>query len=448
MRRAAEIIAILAFTILISAFSGENADILFSGNNSLSDNAVDSILSRYGTDGIDSIIGLYANIGFPFTQIFIDSVYEIGNKRILHITIDEGSRYIITGVKNTGNVASDFIVNVTGIEDLLFRTEDINKRLSLLRQYEFIEIEEWGIIPAIESDTSVVLITDINQLRSSSISGVLTFDFDSSAAAGFINADLISPFGYGRTYRLRFYRDAAGLTSLNAAVMMPYLFNSPVGISAGAQYENIDTMTTDASVEGGLTFSAGSFTVQSGLGRTWILSAEEEDNEAFMTAYAGAGYRNNSLGADILYNAGFRNKTYSRITLSAEAGRIFKGISARTEISLSGLFCDTAETYMMMPIGGTENVLGYAEKFAYSYNNAVARLSAGYVFSSNAEAGLFVNGAVYTAVKGYEQYAKLFAFGPYIRLHAGDVRLNLFYGIKGIHDAAQGRIHLSADLMF
>ena len=128
----------LLLTVFLSAFSSGNADFIFSGNIIISDEVINDILVNGGDTAYDSILTLYADIGFPFAEIIIDSVYDSGDTRTAVITIIEGKRQTISGIRNKGNVSSGFIESVTGLKGRVFSETYIRNKLKLLYYYDFL----------------------------------------------------------------------------------------------------------------------------------------------------------------------------------------------------------------------------------------------------------------------------------------------------------------------
>lgn len=439
----------LLLTVFLSAFSSGNADFIFSGNNIISDEVINDILVNSSETAYDSILTLYANIGFPFAKIIIDSVYDAGDTRIAIMTIIEGKRQTVAGIRNKGNVSSGFIESVTGLKGMVFSESYIRNKLKLLYYYDFIDYMDWGIALLQVNEDSVLLIMEIDQISASSISGILTVELDSMKAEGYINADLISPFGYGRIYRLHYLRANNSMTSVNASAEVPYLFNTPLGLYAYAEYRNLDTLLTNTQISGGLTFSRGNLLLKSGLGRTWLFSIEEDQNEAFMSANAEAGLRSKYSKLTVRYVYGFRDNGYSRLTIAVNNEIVLNGFIEGLNVQGSIFFSDSnTNKYMMMPIGGTETVRGYAENFVYTYHNALINLYSGYRFSRNASAGLFADYALFTYNEQISDHSSIYSFGPYMRFRAGDIKLSIYYGLYDFNDILQGRVHISADLMF
>ena len=444
-------LVIVIIVFFISLLYMGNTEINFYGNNVISDNTLDSIFQEYGIKiGIDKILKLYNNNGFPFTKIGIDSVIKIGDKDMVYIDINEGKIYKIGDIKNKGILSDYYINKICNLNGNIFSVDLIAKQMNLLEKESFIEYNDNYTIYK-SSDSTVNIITNINQKKSSTISGVLASDFDTVLFSGFLKIDLISPQGYGRKFFIDYEKPSNMLSNMHVNIALPYIFTLPLGIELYGGYSNIDSSITVSNVNSDIFFKRNNFTIYTGLGKNWNLFVFHHDsNSTYFNYRIKLEYSDISSSYHSSYKLFSSEYPYSFVDIGLNKNCNIKNFIIDYSFSIHYLYNygDSIYKYMQIPLGGTKSIKGYSENFLFVKDKFENHLEFYYHFSDNFDFGVFGDMGFYdnNDIKNiFKDY--IYSSGPLFFLKNSNMALSIYYAVNSTI-FYNGRLHLQINYFF
>lgn len=440
----------LSFSTLL--FSKESR-VFYDGNLFVSNEIIDSIFKNNDLKtGIDNLIDLYLENGYPFIKIDIDSVLMVGDFDLYYLTIKENGRFYIDRIENVYNVKNSYLNGVLRLKNKPFKESLIVEKLKNLSFNEDLIIDTTFFLEKC-SDTSVVVKTKIKQGKLSSISGILTSSLDTLSLNGFLNIYLKSPFGFFDVYSINYQRINKNNTYLTGSTEFPYIFSTPVGLFGNINFESIETYYNKEEYNFGVkVFITERFSVSTGYGKRNInfLSSDSLD------------ISENSLLGSIDYLSKqffFSNRSsinYSDIKNSWAF--MIQKFGYKNSIKTFGYwftfdsyinFSSNLKDYMKVQIGGNDNLKGYPENFLKVYNFFYQEIKIGYLGKS-IESGLFFDNILYNIekLKDFKNYRDLFSYGIFLSTNLSNYKASLFYALNKDITPLQGRIHLLFSIFF
>lgn len=188
------------------------------------------------------VLNYYSNTGYPFANIFLDSIEIANNLVIANLAIQKNALYHIDTIIVEGNVriSKFFLQQYLGIKEHDMYNEavlsDIDQRLSMLNYLR--QSQPWNVEML---NTGAALHLYLQPVKSNSINvlvGLLPASAqnnDKLLFTGEANVGLRNSFGSGETLGLTWQQLQPQSPQLNISYQQPYIFHSPVGITANFQ---------------------------------------------------------------------------------------------------------------------------------------------------------------------------------------------------------------------
>ena len=433
----------------VTLFSQENV-VFFSGNEIISDKKVNEIFKKEKiNESVENLLSLYLDSGYPFAEILLDSSVKRGNMSFYYFRINENGKYFISQVKNISLVKTSFLNNSLNLKNKLFADKLIKKELSKLSVYDFIEVDFDYTVNS-SSDTSVEIITNINQKKASKISGTLSSEIDSLILVGYLSLLLTSPFGFGDCYNVNYSRISYEKTDLQGNFEFPFLFSTPLGVYGNGYFLNLDSTLLVSEYSLGLFISIMNFKVKTGLGRTMIIYPLEGDsNKSYSHILGELEYREDK---ERYLNINVKNNLSEDFTAIFDFNSIWNlNVSYMRFLSLAEshyAFTETYEKEYGKYLGGNGNLKSYPEDFILAADYLFFEERILFASSKNIKPGVFADISVYRTIKTSNLDSYLYSYG--ITMQAGNetTNIDLFYGLNPNLSILQGRVHLTLSYFF
>lgn len=444
--------AVIFLLISASASILFGAEVFFSGNTVMSDSIVDSLFSHNEiAAGINEVLLLYVESGYPFCEISIDSILQKGDKYINYASIKENGFYRVKSVVSTGTLSEGFINRLVKFNREPFRRTKVLRELYKVKRFDYADCEYIDdFYPSVVNDSEVVVEVKIDQIRRSYVTGVLATDFDTLKLTGFLDLSLINVFNDGAEYTMFFSKLSKYSSEMSISLKAPYMFSTPFGISGEMSYVSSDTLS--AYLKTGLNFFtyAGSMTVYAGGGREWTFypgMSDSNDSYYYLTSKAEYIHSRKSYGA-IEAKKAFGRDQYSILKGDGFIAPELWNIRFLTKSGFFYLFAENMKLQMLLPLGGTRSIRGYPENFVYASKSFYCSFSPGYEITKYLTAGLFFEGAFYSISKENIFEKSLSSYGAYASMMAGRTQLDIGYALKRGAGPYEGRIHISTKYVF
>ena len=438
---------ILVFSALLSA---NESRVFFSGNEAISDNKIDAIFGSEGVGGgAEKILEIYLDEGYPFAKIILDSSHVKGDASFYFFTIVEGGRCRVSGVKNSSFVKSSFLEGVLGLKGKIFSASLIEESFRRLGSYSFIS-NDFNYTVKRESDTLIFILTKINQKKSSTVSGTLSSDFESSFLTGFLDLSIVSPFGYGDSYTINYSRASRENTDLEAGFDFPFIFSSPFGVFFKGEFISVDSTLSDGSLTTGFLFILNSFRVKTGFGKTFLFRYDYPDSgQEYSHVYGEISY---VKSPDKTVSVKMKNDLVSSFSTALEAGFLWGFAFGKTILeNYSDVYFSLAKNYeisMGKHLGGNSNLKSYAEDFVFASDYIFLEERFFYSGLGLFKPGVFADGAVFRKDKNEPLKSFLYSYGAVMNVISGNLSFNLYYAMNPDLSPFEGRIHLSLSYGF
>lgn len=402
--------------------------------------------------GIEKILDLYLNNGYPFITIEIDSVLNYGNFDLYYLTIKENQKFLIEKVENLYNVKSSYLNGVLRLKNKVFQEKYIVEKLKNLSSNEDLIIDTTFYVEKV-SDSSVIVKTKIEQGKLSSISGILASSIDSFNLNGFLNIFLKSPFGYFDIYSVNYQRINKNNTYLSANLEFPYIFSTPLGIFGNINFESIETFYTKQEYNAGVKiFITEKFSALTGYGKRNINYLASDSTDITENSLIG--------GLDYFSkNFFFSNTSMINYTdFKNSWAYMTPKIGYKNNIKVFGYwfyfdsylnFTSNLKDYMKVQIGGNKNIKGYPENFLKVFNFFYQEIKIGYL-NKNFETGIFFDNIFYNIeeLENYRSFENLFSYGLFLTANISNYKTSLYYALNKDLTPLQGRIHLLFSIYF
>ncbi|HAF07335.1 MAG: Surface antigen (D15) [candidate division TA06 bacterium 32_111] len=438
---------------LITLLFPKESRVFYYGNNFISNLIIDSIFkSNDLKKGVDNLIDLYVENGYPFVKIDIDSVLMVGDFDLYYLTIKENGQFYIERVENIYNVKSSYLNGILRIRNKLFKESLIVEKLKNLSFNEDLIIDTTFFVEKV-SDTSVLIKTKIQQGKLSSISGILTSSLDTLSLNGFLNIYLKSPFGFFDVYSINYQRINKNNSYLTGFTEFPYIFSTPIGLFGNISFESIETYYNKEEYSFGLkVFVTEKFTVSTGYGKRNInfLSSDSSDiSENYLIGSVDFFSKRFFFLNRTTINYSEIKKNWAFMTQKFGYKNSFKKIGYWFSFDSYMNFSSDLKDYMKIQIGGNDNLKGYPENFLKVYNFFYQEIKSGYL-GKNIETGLFFDNVLYNIEKitDYKSYSDLFSYGIFLTTNLSNYRASLYYALNKDITPLQGRIHLLFSIFF
>lgn len=189
---------------------------------------------------LEIIAGQYANAGYPYPAITIDSLGLLNRPPQLYVNVNSGPRVDVAGVSFEGlrvtrsRVLENFIDIQRGET---FSEADVQQSYHNLQHLDFVRTAGEPDVVFRPAEKNVDIIFPLREERNFAFDGLgyLTPD---NQLAGSINATLRNIFGYGERFYLDWQRTNATSSRLGFDATAPRIFSTP--IDAGIELQQRD----------------------------------------------------------------------------------------------------------------------------------------------------------------------------------------------------------------
>ncbi len=206
----------------------------------------------------EKLLGIYANEGYPFALIFLDSIAIVENKISAALMVNKILLYKIDSIKNYGKLKlnAKFLQRYLNIsngstysyEKLL----DVDRKLLELPFAEPVNVSSLDML-----GSGAILNINVNTKKSSEASAIFGFLPDANNTGKFqltgdVNLDLKNVFGAGEGLLLKYQSLQPKSPRLNLGYEKPYIFNSPFGVSVLFEFFKKDSSFLQVNAQAGL----------------------------------------------------------------------------------------------------------------------------------------------------------------------------------------------------
>ncbi len=209
----------------------------------------------------ETLLDYFANNGYPFVKVGIDSV-EIKSGRITaKLEIDRGLPYRIDSLVINGNVrlSRNFIYHYLGIKPHdIYQQNKLDKINQRLAELPYIEQSEPWRTTMLNTGADIVL--NLQPRRSNQVNilvGFLPANQDIGGrllVTGDATLDLRNPFGNGETIGVNWQQLQSQSPRLDLVVQRPYIFNSPFGFNFNFELYKKDSTYININAQAGVQY--------------------------------------------------------------------------------------------------------------------------------------------------------------------------------------------------
>lgn len=206
----------------------------------------------------DMLLDYFANNGYPFAKVGIDSVAISDDKISAKLVIDKGYVYHIDSVIVKGNarLSRNFIYHYLGIRPHdVYRQSKLDKINQRLAELPYVEqVEPWRL-NMLNTGADVTL--NLQPRRSNQVNVLVGFLPSNQAIGGKLlltgdaTLDLRNPFGNGETIGVRWQQLQSQSPRLNLMLQRPYIFNSPFGLNFNFELYKKDSAYININAQAG-----------------------------------------------------------------------------------------------------------------------------------------------------------------------------------------------------
>lgn len=192
-------------------------------------------------DATSRLLKEYADNGYPFAGMKLDSVKITGNFVNAVVNIDTGDKYVFDSiiVKGESKIKTYYIRKIIEIEkDGMFSMSKINKLERQLKSISFIEQSRPYQLAFADGKTDIILyLRNKNASRFSGLIGILPNNKTTGKllVTGDINLYLLNSAGFGELFMFKWQKFESQSQNLKTEISVPYLFKSDFG--AGVKFD-------------------------------------------------------------------------------------------------------------------------------------------------------------------------------------------------------------------
>jgi len=186
----------------------------------------------------DMMLDYFANNGYPFAKVGIDSIEMNDGKINAKLTVDKGLLYHIDSIIVSGNakLSSNFIYHYLGIRPHdVYQQNKLDKISQRLAELPYVEQQEPWRISMLNTGANITLA--LQQRRSNQVDILVGFLPANQTLGGRLlvtgdaTLDLRNPFGNGETLSVNWQQLQSKSPKLNLVLQRPYIFQSPFGFN-------------------------------------------------------------------------------------------------------------------------------------------------------------------------------------------------------------------------
>lgn len=224
----------------------------------------------------DKLLTYLENHGYPFAQVFIDSVRIVDNEVSARIYFEKGPLIFFDALKIVGKerltkqqnkkkkkvrIASGFVSSYLGIrKDKLYSEKLVQKVQNRMNALRYLTTYQTPYV--VFRDNKAELNLFLMDRPSSKIDVLLGFLPSQDAATGQqrfdftgnIDIDLINPFGTGKRLQLKWQQLSLGTSDLLLRFAWPYLLKTPLGVDLSFKLYKRDSSYIDIISDIGLQY--------------------------------------------------------------------------------------------------------------------------------------------------------------------------------------------------
>ncbi len=206
----------------------------------------------------EKLLSIYANEGYPFALIYLDSVTIIENNISAALTVNKILLYKIDSIKNYGKLKlnAKFLqryLNISNGSTYSYeKLVDVDRKLLELPFADPVSVSSLNML-----GSGAILNINVNTKKSSEASAIFGFLPDANNTGKFqltgdVNLDLKNVFGAGEGLLLKYQALQPKSPRLNLGYEKPYIFNSPFGVSVLFEFFKKDSSFLQVNAQAGL----------------------------------------------------------------------------------------------------------------------------------------------------------------------------------------------------
>ena len=213
----------------------------------------------------NKLLNVYANNGYPFATIFLDSINIVGNTINAALKANPIILYTIDSIRNVGNLKlkPTFLQRYLSIRNgsvynpILL--QDVDRRM---RDLPFAEVTQASYLEMLGSGATLTL--NVKNKKSSEASAIFGIqpnatDPTKSQLTGDVNFDLKNLFGAGEGLLFKYQSLQAKSRRLNFGFDKPFIFRSPYGLNLLFDFFKRDTSFFQINAQIGFQFDIAKY---------------------------------------------------------------------------------------------------------------------------------------------------------------------------------------------
>jgi outer membrane protein assembly factor BamA len=207
------------------------------------------------------LLDYFANNGYPFAKVGLDSVELNGGKINAHLNIDKGLTYHIDSLVINGNIrlSRKFLYHYLDLKPHdVYQQNKLDKISRRLAELPYLEqVQPWNI-NMLNTGADVNLY--LQPRRSNQVNVLVGFLPANQQIGGKLlltgdaTLDLRNPFGNGETIGVTWQQLQSKSPRLNLVFQRPYIFNSPFGLNFNFELYKKDSTYININAQGGVQY--------------------------------------------------------------------------------------------------------------------------------------------------------------------------------------------------
>jgi outer membrane protein assembly factor BamA len=209
---------------------------------------------------INAVVNIYADNGYPFCNIEIESIQIRGDSFQGSLVIERGvlNTWKKIHVKGDSSLNTNFIQSLINIKvDDLYNESEIRKISSTINNTPY--LAELSPPELLFTKEGAELFLYLENVPRSSINGIIGFQPNPISGrlnfTGDVRLNLLNVLKHGERLNLNWQSVAQQTQSLNSAIAYPYLFNTPFGIEGKFNLYKRDSSFLETFARAGVTYN-------------------------------------------------------------------------------------------------------------------------------------------------------------------------------------------------
>ena len=422
--------------------------------------------------GVDEILDLYGNNGFPFTKI-IPSYFRTENGKIdIGLKIEEGPRLKWGDIIVQGNtVTKPYVIKkqLRIPHGYYFSESQLTTSQSWLDKLPFIEVEDEFVLVKGEESGTIDVFVKLREMKSNRISGIIGYlpplEEEKGGFIGLATIGMLNLFGTGRALNVTWEKQIPPYTKLDVVYKEPWIFGSQSSLVLSLFHLLEDTLYTfskaNIEVKSDLLLNL-SLSIMTGLERFAPASIELPLSTKYLLGtgieYTNLDYRiNPRKGVNYIFSNEYGKKGSTNVMKFAMD--LFNIIPLFSDnviaILLSGQFSRTNNPplpeYEQFTLGGYNSLRGYRER--QFRTTQMLRISPEYRYLVTRKSRLYLfYDCAYFVTTNYPQDETENHFkdgyGVGAKFLGGIGLITLEYAVGEEREFMKGKIHLGIDTAF